>query len=56
MAIMEGKENITSKATWYTGTRLARISFAIKSIWFTKNAKKKNKKHIQKARRISLEI
>ena len=53
MAMTEGSPKRTSSATWYKGTRFARISPAIRSKWLTKKTKKKNRKDTKKEKRIS---
>jgi hypothetical protein len=53
MAMIEGREYRTRRATWYRGTRFSRISLAIRRSWLTKKIKKKNKKQTQKVKRIS---
>jgi hypothetical protein len=56
IAITEGRENSTKRATCPNGTCLDKISCAIKRSWLTKKIKKKNRNEIKKEKKVSLRI
>jgi hypothetical protein len=56
MAIIEGMEYSTRRATWPKGTCLVKISWAKRRSWFTKKIKKKKRKDTKKENRVSVRI
>jgi hypothetical protein len=53
IAIIDGRENSMSRATWAKGTRLVNISWARSRSWLTKKTKKKKRKETKNEKKVS---